>query len=92
MRSLILFLLMTTASFAQSVPTTQNNAVVNIVGNNQNVSISQSGTGHHTAIVNSTGHDVPISITQSGSTDKSVSLTVNCVSSCSSSPYIINQY
>ena len=83
---------MTTASFAQSVPTTQNNAVVNIVGNNQNVSISQSGTGNHTAVVNSTGHDVPISITQSGSTNKSFSLTVNCVSSCSSSPYIIDQY
>jgi len=96
MRTIIAYLLLTTSAFAQSVPAPtpmiQNNVSVSIIGNNQNVSINQYGLGNHSAIVSSTGNDVPISITQSGSTNKSISLTVNCISACASSPYLIDQH
>lgn len=95
MRYFLAYLLLTTSAIAQTVPApspAQNSVAVTIIGNNQNVSINQYGLGNHSAIVSSTGNDVPISITQSGSTNKSISLTINCVSACASSPYVIDQH
>jgi hypothetical protein len=92
MKTMIALLIMMTTAMAQSVPTVQNNATVNITGNYQNVTITQSGNPGHSVSITSTGDNVPISVTQSGTTPKSFSIIINCVSSCASSPYIINQY
>lgn len=89
MKTILVFLFMMTTAAAQSVP---NNATVNITGNYQNVIISQSGSASHSVSITSTGDNVPVSVTQSGTTPKSFSIIINCVSSCASSPYIINQY
>jgi len=91
MKTFIALLLMTTSAIAQTVPTTQNNATVNITGNNQNVIINQTGS-NHSATINSTGDGVPVSVTQSGLTPQSFSITINCVSNCPSTPYVVNQY
>ena len=91
MRTIVALLLMTTSALAQTVPTTQNNATVNITGNSQNVIINQSGA-NHSATINSTGDGVPVSVTQSGLTPQTFSITINCVSNCPSTPYVVNQY
>jgi hypothetical protein len=87
MKTLLAFLLMTTASFAQTV----NNAIVNIQGANQNVSITQSAAGH-SANLQLAGDGIEVSVTQSGISPQSFSLSVTCGISCPNSPYIINQY
>lgn len=93
MKILLALLFMTSSAFSQTVPSpVMNNATVNLTGNFNNVIINQSGTGYHTATINSTGDNVPINITQSGNTNKSISLDIYCVSSCATTPYIINQY
>ena len=93
MKIVLALLLMTSAAFSQTMPTpVMNNAAVNLIGNFNNVIINQSGIGFHNAIVNSTGDNGPINITQSGNTNKSIQLDIHCVSSCATTPYIINQY
>ncbi len=93
MKTLLTFLLMTTVSYAQTVPTpTMNNATVNIIGNSQNIIINQSGTGYHTATVNTNGNDIPVTINQSGSTNKTINVDITCAVACASSPYYVNQY
>ena len=87
MKTLFAFLLMTTASYAQTV----NNSTVNIQGINQNVSITQSASGHSTNLQLS-GDGISVSVTQSGNNPQSFSLSVSCGFSCPNSPYIINQY
>jgi hypothetical protein len=87
MRTLIAILLMTSASYAQTV----NNATVNIQGANQNVSITQSNSGH-SATLNFNGDGITAVVSQSGVTGQSFNLTVVCGNSCTNSPYIVNQY
>jgi len=70
---------------------TVNNAIVNIQGANQNVSVTQSGASH-TATLNLSGNSITAIVSQSGSTPQSFSLSVTCASNCPSNPYIINQY
>ena len=86
MRSLFVFLLMTTSAYSQTV----NNATVNLQGANQSVSISQSGTGH-SATVTLSGDGINALISQTGNF-QSFSLSVSCGSNCPSSPYIVTQY
>jgi hypothetical protein len=87
MKTLAILLLLTAAASAQQT----NNATVNIIGNNQNVIINQSGSGH-TANLSLYGNDIPVSVTQSGPTSQSFSLSHTCYSNCSSSPIVVNQY
>ena len=87
MKSLAALLFFTISANAQQV----NNATVNIIGNNQNVIVNQSGAGH-TANLNLYGNDIPVSVNQSGNTPQSFSLTVTCYSNCSSNPTVVNQY
>jgi hypothetical protein len=87
MKTLAVLLLLTASANAQQI----NNATVNIVGNNQNVIVNQSGVGHN-ANLNLYGNDIPVSVTQSGNTPQSFSLTVTCYSNCSNSPTVVNQY
>jgi hypothetical protein len=87
MKTLGFLLLMTGSAFAQQV----NNATINITGNSQNIIINQTGA-NHSVNINSIGNDIPISVTQSGLTPQSFSLDVTCVSSCSTTPYVVNQY
>lgn len=70
---------------------TVNNATVNLQGANQNVIITQSGSGH-TANFSLSGDFISVIANQSGQTPQSFSLTVTCGFSCPSNPYIINQY
>jgi hypothetical protein len=91
MKTLIALLFISSPAFAQSVPTTHNNANVNIVGNNQNVIINQSGAGHSVNL-NLYGNDIPVSVTQSGLTPQSFNLNITCYSNCSSAPTVVNQY
>jgi hypothetical protein len=88
MKTLITLLLMTTSAYSQTV---NNNATVNIQGFNQNVSLTQLGAAH-SATLNLSGNNITAIVSQSGNTPQSFSLSVNCGSSCPSSPYIINQY
>jgi hypothetical protein len=87
MKTILALLLMTSFAFAQQV----NNATVNIIGANQNVSITQSGA-NHSATLNFTGDSISAIISQSGNTPQSFSLSVTCYSNCPNSPYIVNQY
>ena len=87
MKTLAALLFLTISANAQQV----NNATVNIIGNNQNVIVSQSGAGHNTNL-NLYGNDIPVSVTQSGITPQSFNLTVTCYSNCSSNPTVVNQY
>jgi hypothetical protein len=87
MKTLLAFLLMTTPALSQTV----NNAIVNIQGVNQSVSITQSGASH-SATLNLSGDNISAIVSQYGSTPQSVSLSVNCGSNCPNSPYIVNQY
>lgn len=87
MKTLFALLLMTTSALSQTV----NNATVNIIGNNQNVIVNQSGAGH-SANINLYGNDIPVSVSQSGTTPQSFSLTITCYSNCSSNPTVVNQY
>jgi predicted amino acid dehydrogenase len=87
MRTLLAILLLTSASYAQTV----NNAIVNIQGANQNVSITQFTTGH-SANLQLSGDGIEVSVTQSGINPQSFSLSVTCGSACPNSPYIVNQY
>ena len=87
MKTLLAFLLMTTPALSQQV----NNATVNIIGNNQNVVVNQSGA-NHSANLNLYGNDIPVSVNQSGNTPQSFSLTITCYSNCSSNPTVVNQY
>jgi hypothetical protein len=87
MKTLLAFLLMTTASYAQTV----NNSIVNIQGANQNVSITQSAAGH-SANLQLSGDGITVSVTQFGINAQSFSLSVVCGSSCPTNPYIVNQY
>jgi hypothetical protein len=87
MRVLAALLLLGVSANAQQV----NNATVNIIGNNQNVIVNQSGAGH-TASLNLYGNDIPVSVNQSGNTPQSFSLTITCYSNCSSNPTVVNQY
>jgi cytochrome c-type biogenesis protein CcmE len=87
MRTFLALLLMTTAAHSQTV----NNATVNIQGINQNVSITQSASGH-VANLQLAGNGIEVSVTQSGISPQSFSLSITCGSSCPSSPYIVNQY
>jgi hypothetical protein len=87
MKTLLAFLLLTSASYAQTV----NNSTVNIQGINQNVSIIQSASGH-SANLQLDGNGINVSVTQSGNSPQSFSLSVTCGNSCPSSPYIVNQY
>lgn len=90
MRTVLTLLLM--SFFTQSVNSqTVNNATVNLQGANQNVTITQSGSGH-TANVSLSGDSVSVIASQTGSTPQSFNLSVTCGSSCPSSPFIINQY
>jgi hypothetical protein len=88
MRSLFIFLLMTTGAMAQAV---QNNATVNIIGNNQSINIVQFGA-NHSVTINSTGNDIPVSVTQNSMTPKTFSIDITCAVACASSPYVIEQY
>jgi len=87
MKTLAALLLLTVSVSAQQV----NNATVNIIGNNQNVTVIQSGSGH-AANLTLYGNDIPVSVTQSGTTPQSFSLSHTCYSNCSSSPIVVNQY
>ena len=87
MKTLTVLLLLTVSASAQQV----NNATVNIIGNNQNVIVTQSGAGH-SASISLYGNDIPVSVTQSGTTPQSFSLTHTCYSNCSSNPIVVNQY
>jgi hypothetical protein len=88
MRSLFIFILMTTGAMAQAV---QNNATVNIIGNNQSINIVQFGA-NHSVTINSTGNDIPVSVTQNSMTPKTFSIDIACAVACASSPYVIEQY
>ena len=88
MRSLFIFILMTTGAMAQAV---QNNATVNIIGNNQSINIVQFGA-NHSVTINSTGNDIPVSVTQNSMTPKTFSIDITCAVACASSPYVIEQY
>ena len=88
MRSLFIFLLMTTGTMAQAV---QNNATVNIIGNNQSINIVQFGA-NHSVTINSIGNDIPVSVTQNSMTPKTFSIDITCAVACASSPYVIEQY
>lgn len=87
MKTLAALLFFTISANAQQT----NNATVNIIGNNQNVIISQSGA-NHSVNINLYGNDIPVSVTQSGITPQSFNLTVTCYSNCSSNPTVVNQY
>ena len=87
MKTLAIFLLMTIPAYGQTV----NNATVNLQGNNQNVSITQSGASH-SATLNLSGNNISAIVSQYGSTPQNFSLSVNCGSNCPTSPYIVNQY
>lgn len=87
MKSLLALLLLTISANAQQI----NNATVNIIGNNQNVVVNQSGVGHN-ANLNLYGNDIPVSVTQSGSTPQSFNLSITCYSNCSNAPTVVNQY
>lgn len=87
MKALAALLLLTISANAQQV----NNATVNIIGNNQNVIVNQSGA-NHSANLNLYGNDIPVSVNQSGNTPQSFSLTITCYSNCSSNPTVVNQY
>ncbi len=91
MKTFIALLFMTVSAFAQTVPTTQNNATVNITGNNQNVIVNQSGAGHSTNL-NLNGNDIPVTVNQSGLTPQTFTLTHSCSSACASNPIVVNQY
>lgn len=85
MKALILLLMSTTFAFAG------NSVTVTSTGNRQNVTITQS-SGNHSANLNLVGNDVSVITTQSGSVSKSFSIDINCGSTCSTSPYTIDQY
>jgi hypothetical protein len=87
MKTLAALLLLTVSANAQQT----NNATVNIIGNNQNVTITQTGAGH-SANLSLSGDNIPVSVSQSGTTPQSFSLTVTCYSNCSSNPTVVNQY
>ena len=87
MKSLLALLLLTISANAQQI----NNATVNVIGNNQNVVVNQSGAGHN-ANLNLYGNDIPVSVTQSGSTPQSFNLSITCYSNCSNAPTVVNQY
>ena len=87
MRTILALLLMTTSAFSQTV----NNAIVNLQGANQSVSITQSGAGH-SARLNLVGDSINAIISQTGNTPQSFSLSVTCGNNCTNSPYIVNQY
>ena len=87
MKTLAALLFLTISANAQQV----NNATVNIVGNNQNVIVNQSGAGH-SANLNLYGNDIPVNVTQSGNTPQSFNLSITCYSNCSSNPTVVNQY
>jgi hypothetical protein len=70
---------------------TVNNATVNIIGNSQNVIITQSGAGHSVNLSLS-GDNIPVSVTQSGTNPQSFNLNITCYSNCSSNPTVVNQY
>ena len=91
MKTLVALLLMTSSAYAQTTSNI-NNATVNVQGTNQNISIIQSGIGNHTATVNSSGDGITVQISQSGQQNRSVELNINCVSNCSSNPYIVDQH
>ena len=91
MKTFIALLFMSVSAFAQTVPTTQNNATVNITGNNQNVIINQSGAGHSTNL-NLNGNDIPVTVNQSGLTPQTFTLTHSCSSACAINPIVVNQY
>jgi hypothetical protein len=82
-----LFCIVSTTASAQSI----NNATVNIIGNTQNVIITQSAIGH-AANLQLVGDGITVSVTQSGNTPQSFSFSVICGSSCPTSPYVVNQY
>jgi len=82
-----LFCMVSLSASAQSI----NNATVNIIGNTQNVIITQSAAGH-SANLQLAGDGISVSVTQSGNNPQSFSLSVSCGFSCPTSPYIINQY
>jgi hypothetical protein len=88
MKALFIFILMTTGAMAQAV---QNNATVNIIGNNQSINIVQFGA-NHSVTINSTGNDIPVSVTQNSMTPKTFSIDITCAVACASSPYVIEQY
>jgi hypothetical protein len=85
MKALILLLMSTTFALAG------NSVTVTSTGNRQNVTITQS-SGNHSANLNLVGNDVSVITTQSGSVSKSFSIDINCGSTCSTSPYTIDQY
>lgn len=87
MKTLAALLLLTVSANAQQL----NNATVNIVGNNQNVIVNQSSTGHSVNL-NLYGNDIPVSVTQSGLTPQSFNLSITCYSNCSNAPTVVNQY
>jgi hypothetical protein len=68
-----------------------NNATVNIIGNNQNVIITQFGA-NHSVNLSLAGDNIPVSVTQSGQTPQSFNLTITCYSNCSTTPTVVNQY
>ena len=87
MRTFLALLLMTTAAYSQTV----NNATVNLQGANQNVSISQSNSGHSINL-DLRGDNITFIGSQYGSMGQSYSITINCGTSCPTSPYIVTQY
>lgn len=87
MRALAALLLLTVSANAQQI----NNATVNIIGSNQNVSITQLNAGHSTNL-QLAGDGINVSVTQSGNTPQSFSLSITCYSSCSPTPTIVNQH
>jgi hypothetical protein len=82
-----LFFMVSLSANAQSI----NNATVNIIGNTQNVIITQSGADH-TAYLSFNGSGISAIVNQSGNIPQSFSLSVTCSSSCPTSPYVVNQY
>ena len=82
-----LFCMVRLSASAQSI----NNATVNIIGNTQNVIITQSAIGH-SANLQLVGDGISVSVNQFGNTPQSFSLSVICGSSCPTSPYMVNQY
>lgn len=87
MRTLAVLLLLTVSVSAQQT----NNATVNIIGNNQNVTVTQSGSGHN-ANLTLAGDNIPVSITQSGQSPQSFNLNITCYSNCGNNPTVVNQY
>jgi Curlin associated repeat len=84
MRSFLFLLLLIVPAFAG------NSVIITSTGNTQNVTVTQTG-GDHTATVSVNGTNPTVVVTQTGTTNQSVSVDINCGTTCPTSPYTVNQ-